>query len=70
MNIVDRIREKQKEARINGLRPEFIIITPTEYEELVDLLINEKDSVPIFTPDTPIILGMRIITNENQILRI
>jgi hypothetical protein len=64
-----RIREAQKEARIKGLQPKYVFITRTEYEELIDSLLNDK-TIPAFTADTPIIFGMKIITNEDEILRL
>ncbi len=64
-----RIRDAQREARVKGIIPKYVRISATEYEELIDHLLNDKD-IPVFTADIPVIFGMKIITNENEILRI
>lgn len=69
MNILEKIRDEQKKARIAGKAPRYVRITSTEYEELIDILL-EQEIISTFESDTPCILGMKIITNEDEILRL
>ena len=70
MKIIDRIREVQRLHRLNGIYPEYIIMTRKEYEELIDDLIDDKTLSCLKATDIPKIMGMQIILDEKKIIRL
>lgn len=70
MKILERIREIHRESRLNGIEPEYFIMKRTDYEELVDYLIENSLVNTMLCADTPKVLGMKIILDERKILRL
>ncbi len=74
MNIFEKIREAQKQSRLNGMIPTHILLTPEEAEEYYDYVIQEceKNAHAGVFSDFPTnrVLGMEVITDEKRILRL
>ncbi len=70
MNIFERIRKVQKEARMNDISTKYLLMAKSDYLELVDYLIEKKLIDAVAYGDTFKILGMDIILDERTIIRL
>lgn len=68
--VCEEVRALQRASRIEGTIPRYVILSPTESEDLVDYLISQKLEDNLTVMGVPRIFGLEIITNEKEILRL
>ena len=68
--IFDKIRDTQREDRIKGVRRTHIILSPVQYEELIDYYLRQSNKHSGFFGSEYRVLGFDIIIGEESICRI
>lgn len=67
--IFQKIRQIQREKTLSGTMPSHVILTKEQGQDLSDYFLYEK-LISVFEGDRMTVLGMEIIVDENEIIRI